>query len=122
MKIRKAKLKDTEIIDKLNQKYFHERERDWRKLISSRSSEMFVLELNNKIIGFTGLKYHDWNNASQIIDIFVHPSHRKKGYGIKLVKFLIKYLKGKKYRVLIAEVPSFNPVLILYLKNNFRIC
>ena len=122
MRIRKANLKDIKIIDALNRKYFRERKRNYRELISSKNSEMFILEFENKIIGFTGLEYHDWNNTAQIIDIFVHPSHREKGYGTKLVKFLVKYLKNKKYRALIAEAPSSNPVLILYQKNNFRIC
>ncbi|KPJ57207.1 hypothetical protein AMJ49_01170 [Parcubacteria bacterium DG_74_2] len=122
MKIRQANLKDVKTIEGLNKKYFRERERDWGKLISSKNSEMFVLELNKKVMGFTGLEYQKWNNTAHVIDIFIHPSHKKKGYGTKLIKFLIKYLKNKKYRSLIAEAPSLNPALILYLKNNFRIC
>jgi ribosomal protein S18 acetylase RimI-like enzyme len=122
MKIRRANLRDAKIIERLNKKYFREKGRDWRKLISSKDSEAFVLELHKKIIGFTGLQYQKWNNTAQIIDIFIHPFHRQRGYGTKLVKFLIKYLKNKNYRSLIAEAPSLSPALVLYLKNNFRIC
>jgi len=122
MKIRKANLQDAKAISSLNRKFFHERERDWKKLTSAKDSEIFVLELNKKILGFTGVEYREWNNTAQIIDIFVRPNYRNKGYGTKLVKFLIQHLKNKKYRTLMAEAPSSNPVLILYLKNDFRIC
>ncbi len=120
--IRKANIKDSKIIIELNRRFFHEKGRDWKKLIFSKHSEMFVLELNKKIIGFTGLKYHNWNNVVQIINIFIHPNYRRKSYGTKLIKFLIKYLRKKKYRTLTAEAPSLNPALIFYLKNGFRIC
>ena len=122
MKIRKANLRDAKIIERLNKKYFHEKGRDWKKLISSKNSEIFVLELNKIVVGFTGIKYYDWNNTAHVIDIFVHPDYRNRGYGTDLVKFLLKYLKNKKYRSLIVEAPSLNPALILYLKNGFRIC
>ena len=122
MKIRKATLKDVIPIDGLNKEFFHEEGRNWKELVSSKDSEMFVLELNKAIVGFTGLEYHSWNNTAQVIDIFLHPDYRNKGYGTSLVKFLIKYLKNKRYRSLIVEAPSLNPVLSLYLKNGFRIC
>jgi len=122
MEIKKAKLKDVSSISKLNRKFFHEKERDWKGLISSKKSEMFILEFDKAIVGFTGIKYCSWNNTAHVIDIFVHPDYRNRGYGTNLVKFLLKYLKNKKYRTLIAEAPSLNPVLKLYLKNGFRVC
>lgn len=122
MKIRKAILKDVGPIEKLNKQFFHEEGRNWKELISAKESEMFVLELNKAVVGFTGIEYHNWNNTAQVIDIFLHPDYRNKGYGTSLVKFLLKYLKNKRYRSLIAEAPSLNPVLNLYLKSGFRIC
>lgn len=123
MNIEKASLKDVKEITSLNDNYFHEEGRNWEKLVSSKDSEMFVLKIAGKIIGFTGLKYQEWNNTIKVIDIFVHPNYRSKGYGKELINFLISYLKKKKeYRTLIVEAPSLNPVLILYLKNGFRIC
>ena len=121
MEIRKANLKDSKKITELNKKYFHEK-RNWDKLISSKNSEMFVLEDKTEIIGFTGLKYHDWNNTIWIIDIFVHPKYRKKGLGTKLLKSLLQRIKKTKYRCFIVEAPSLNPVLQLYLNNGFRKC
>jgi len=122
MRIRKATLEDTEILDNLNKMYFHEEGRNYEKLISSESSEMFVLELNNEIIGFFGLEYENWNNTSRIIGVFMHPDYRRKGYGTKMVQFLINHLKNNNYRSLIAEAPSLSPALPFYLKNGFRIC
>ena len=122
MIIRKARLKDSKKIAKLNEKYFHEKGRNWDKLISSKNSEMFVLEDNKEIIGFTGLEYFDWNNTIQIIDIFVHSEYRKKGLGSKLVKYLLNRAKKTKYRCVIAEAPPLNPVIRLYLKKGFRKC
>lgn len=122
MDITKATLEDIKTLEDLNDKFFHENGRDWEKLVSGKNSEMFLLEENHNIIGFTGLSYSDWNGTARIINIFVHPDHRKKGYGSQLIKYLQNYLKNKNYRTLIAEAPSLNSVLSVYLKNSFRIC
>lgn len=122
MNIRKAVKEDIQALESLNNEFFHEEGRDWEKLISSDKSEMFVLEENGKIVGFTGVSFDKWNRTGRIIDIFIHPEHREKGYGLSLVKHLLEYLKGKDVRCLIAEAPSLNPVLRLYLKAGFRVC
>ena len=87
MKIRKATLKYAKILDSHNQEFFHEEGRDWKKLVSSKDSVMFVyeegrdwkklvsskdsvmfvLEVDNKIIGFTGMEFSDWNNTIKIV-------------------------------------------------------
>lgn len=122
MDIRKAVKEDAQTLELLNNEFFHEEGRDWEKLIASDKSEMFVLENNSQVVGFTGVSFDKWNRTGRIIDIFVHPEYRKKGYGLSLVKHLLEYLKGKDVRCLIAEAPSLNPVLSLYLKADFRIC
>lgn len=122
MKIRKAKPVDVKVINSLNKKYFGEKGRDWLKLIKSDNSEVFVLEDSNKIIGWSGIIIKRWNNTARIIDIFIHPSKRKKGLGKRLIQSIKQYAQKKKVRSLIAEAPSLNPVLSLYLKSGFRIC
>ena len=57
MKIRKATIKDVGSIEKLNNEFFHEEGRNWEELISAKESEMFVLESDKAIIGFTGVDY-----------------------------------------------------------------
>lgn len=122
MNIRKATIKDAQSLEILNEKFFHEEGRNWEELITSEKSEMFVIDEESEILGFTGVNYDRWNNTARIIDIFVHPDHRNKGYGLGLVKYLTDYLKDKSLRSLIAEAPSLNSVLNLYLKAGFRIC
>lgn len=81
---------------------------------------MFLLVENKKIIGFTGLAYHDWNNTLQILEIFVDPEHRERWLDLKLVNFLIHKAKKIKYRCLIAKAPSLSHVTGLYKKAEFR--
>lgn len=122
MNIRKATIEDAAKIRNLSTQFSFEQDRDWDKLVSSDGSEMFVVEENNQIIGFTGLKYHDWNKTVQIIDVSVHSDYRNQGKGKELIKYLISHLQGKDYRTLLAEAPSLKSVLSLYLKLGFRIC
>lgn len=122
MRIRKAKLKDLPRIKKISKDFKFELNRDWKNLVNSSNSKMFLAVENNKILGFTGLIYHKWNNTVQISNIFVNPEYRGKGLGLKLVNFLVKKVKKTKYRCLIAEAPSLNPVVKLYKKAGFRKC
>jgi len=120
MNIRKATSEDAEVLQNMT----WEKGRNYKELISAQRlpSEVFVWELNQRIVGYTGLIYYDWNNTAQIMNMWIHSDHRRKGYGTKLVQFLIERVRDKGYRSLIAEAPSLNPVLMFYLKNGFRIC
>jgi len=71
MKIRKATLRDLPEIRRLSKKFEFEISRDWKGLISSKNSEMFVLMNDRCIVGFTGLIRYGWNNTLQISNIFV---------------------------------------------------
>ena len=122
MGIRKARLEDLPKIKDLSKKFNFELNRDWKNLISSKNSEMFLLTDKKEIIGFTGLIYFKWNNTIQISNIFVKPTYRRKGIGSKLVNFLVDKAKKTTYRCLIAEAPSLNPVVKLYKKLGFRKC
>ena len=122
MKIRLAKINNVEEISELNEKYFHEEGRDYKKYVKDNNYRMVVATENKRVIGFTGFKLQKWNRSAEIIDIFVHPNFRKQGVGTKLIKKLIKLAKKAKMRVLIAEAPSKNPVFYLYKKCGFRKC
>ncbi len=75
-----------------------------------------------KIVGFSGAMFQRWNNSAWVIDIFIHPAYRKQGLGTALVKYLLRLVRRRKVRIVIAEAPSRNKVLLLYLKCGFRIC
>ncbi len=83
---------------------------------------MYVLVENKKIIGFTGLIYHKWNNTLKISDIFIIPEYRKKGYGFKLIEFLVSRAKRTNYRCIIAEAPSLSNAPKFYKRAGFRKC
>ena len=121
MKIIKATKNDIPEIIRLNRRYFHET-RDYCNIIGDRDTDFFVVKEKGKIIGFSGLKHFHWNNTAKVINIFLLPAFRHKGYGEALIKILIKAAKNKKARTLIAEAPSLNPALKFYRKNGFRIC
>lgn len=121
MKIIKAQLKDVPEIDRLNKKYFKEI-RDFKKIITGPNDYFYVGVEGKKIVGFSGFHYYQWNNSAFIIDIFVHPGFRSQGYGSQLIKKIIQEAKKTKARTIMAEAPSLNKVLAVYLKNNFRIC
>lgn len=120
--IRLATVRDVSAIDRLNKQYFHERGRDWAALISAKTSVMFVLERGDRIIGFSGLLLQRWNKSARVLDVFVHPQHRRHGYGAKLVRYGLRYARQWKVRTVMAEAPSLNRVLSLYLSCDFRIC
>jgi ribosomal protein S18 acetylase RimI-like enzyme len=122
LKIRKATLRDLTEIKRLSKKFEFEIGRNWRGLISSKNSEVFVLINDRSIIGFTGLIRYDWNNTLQISNIFVEPQYRRKGLGFTLLNFLVERSRKTNYRCLIAEAPSLNPVIDLYKKAGFRKC
>lgn len=121
MPITKATLNDLPEIERLNKKYFKEI-RDFKKIIEGENDLFFIVKENKKIIGFGGIHIFHWNNTARIIDIFIHPKYRRKGFGNKMLLKIKKEAKTFGVRTIIAEAPSLNNVLIVYLKNNFRIC
>lgn len=121
MIIKKAVISNLKAIETLNDKYFHEQGRDFKKYLTNENYQMIVAE-EKEIIGFTGFKKQNWNNSLEVIDIFIHPDFRKQGIGTKLINKLIDFAKKTKARVLIAEAPSNNPAVFLYKKCGFRKC
>lgn len=120
-KIRTAGIGDLKEIEALNNKYFHEQDRDFKKYVTDENYQMIVAE-EREVVGFAGFKKQNWNKSLEVIDIFVHPRFRKQGVGTKLLQKLINLAKNTKARVIIAEAPSNNPVVFLYKKCGFRKC
>lgn len=121
MDIIKALISDLKEIQELNEKYFHEN-RDFKDVIENENNKFFVMKEGGHIIGFSGLHHFKWNKTAQIIDIFIHPDHRGKGYANKILDELKSIAKTLKVRTIIAEAPSLNSVFPVYLKNGFRVC
>lgn len=121
MKVTKATLSDLPAINRLNQKYFKE-VRDFRAILENANDHFYVLTEGAKVIGFSGFHYFRWNNTAAIIDIFVHPTQRGQGGARQLIRRVVQEAKKTPARTLLAEAPSLNGVLSVYLKSGFRIC
>jgi len=122
MNTRNAKIEDLKQIEALNEEFFHEKGRNFQKLLTDPDKEMYVVEADNKIVGFSGVSKQSWNNTANGIDIFVRPDQRGKGVGSKLAQAMIEGARKMKVRCLIVEAPSKSAALPLYLKNGFRKC
>ena len=120
MEIRNAKPEDIKSLEAMSKEHDFEQNRDWKGLVEN--NEMFLLLDADKVIGFTGLIRHDWNNTLQISNIFVRPEYRGKKLAQRLLNHLLEKAKETKYRCVIAESPSNTPVGKLYEKMGFRKC
>ena len=144
--IRKASVSDYEQINNLfwqsdlyhyrNEPYIYEKsnEHDRNKeyiesLINDKASIFLVLEIENKIIGFLyayeetkgGLPFHKKRKYIVIDNIVVDENYQNKGYGKKLLDYIIKYAKDGNYNDIELYVYCFNKKAIkLYEKNGFE--
>ncbi|MBC7081018.1 MAG: ribosomal protein S18-alanine N-acetyltransferase [Thermoplasmatales archaeon] len=73
----------------------------------------FVAEENGKIVGYI---IGD-SERNMIISIAVHPSHRRKGYGKKLMEHLLKFMKGD---VFLQVRKSNNGAIKFYENMGFK--
>lgn len=83
-------------------------------------SEYYKLMLDDQIIGYCGL----WIifEDVQITTISVHPDYQGKGYGDKMMEFIINYVKELGCRNITLEVRvSNNKAINFYKKHQFEI-
>ena len=144
--IRNIEAKDFNIINELfwqsdvfhnnNEPYIYEkttegyRSNEYLESILQEKNSMFILlEQNNEIIGFLyayeeqkgHLPFHKKRKYLVIDNIVIDEKHRKKGYGTKLVNYIIEYGSNKNYDDIVLNVFSFNKDAIkLYEKLGFR--
>ena len=81
-----------------------------RKNLRDKKQYWVVLEEKGKIIGF-GSAYIKEKNKGTIENVYIEKASHKKGYGKKTLKYLIRWLKSKKVKViesnfLIGNKPS----------------
>lgn len=118
--IRKMTLKDIDVIYDLECQLFGASA--WPKETLKKDMELFyfdVLEENDEIVGYCSLSVL-YENAD-ILNIGVHPNHRRKGYGTMLMKHMLDMASREKVENITLEVRVSNqPAIALYESLGFK--
>jgi len=120
--IRKATINDLEDLCRIEKLCF-KRERYSKEfifhLLETPDIYSFVFEDKN-LIGYIIISFNQ--NIGRIISIAVHPSHRKKGIGKKLLDRAEEKVKQSNIRSIVLEVSTKNrDALNFYLSNKYKI-
>jgi len=77
------------------------------------------LEIKGEVIGF-GSAYL-WNNKGVIESVYISKNYQNKGYGIKILKYLIDWMKSKKVKHIESNILTENtPSIKLHKKLGFE--
>ena len=96
-------------------------EKDFNKKFDNSSSNFgFVVEINNKVIGYASLHVIDKINRRSCLieDVVIHKNYRSKGIGRDLINHLINFSKNKKCDKIILNSSESN--VIFYEKLGFE--
>jgi diamine N-acetyltransferase len=144
--IRKANMEDFDRLNKLfwqsdyfhynNEPYIYEKTNDGcrtreyiESLLNDKINIFIVLEKEKEIIGFLlayeetkgHLPFHKKRKYIVIDNIVVDENYRNKGYGEKLLNYIIEYAKNENYNDIMLYVYRFNENAIkLYEKKGFK--
>ena len=89
--------------------------------LSSPNSKFFVAKLDNKIIGFAGIK--TILDETNIMNIAVSKNYRRQGIATLLLKYIIEFCKENNILTITLEVNEKNlAALSLYQKVGFKEC
>jgi len=89
------------------------------ELTAVEGSRMFLLELENKVIGFVyGIKKD--TQGCRIGGLWVAPEYRKKGYGNLLIQQVISWAQNNFKDVAIKLWSPAGSMIAFYEKNNFK--
>jgi N-acetylglutamate synthase-like GNAT family acetyltransferase len=68
-----------------------------RELLNNRLLEIYLLEAGKDIIGMASLHHFETlvKRSAWIEDVVVHPDHRRKGHGKRIIKHIISQAKKK---------------------------
>jgi ribosomal protein S18 acetylase RimI-like enzyme len=132
MKIRKATGKDKEIIKKIfsegysvspyNEKWppemLEKRISDYLKYYDN----MFVLEVDKKIVGFIIFCFYAWHAGLRgyINEVVVAPEFQGKGYGRALMDFAESYMKKKGAKEVCLLTSPESGAFKMYQKRNYK--
>ncbi|MDI6917669.1 MAG: ribosomal protein S18-alanine N-acetyltransferase [Thermoplasmatales archaeon] len=89
-------------------------------LLENQNNYSAVFEENKKIAGYIIASFH--KNTARIISLAVHPAHRKKGIGEKLLNSAEEKAKKLKMKNITLEVAKENMDAVnFYLSKRYKI-
>jgi len=89
-------------------------------LLESPNIYSAIFEENKRIVGSVIISFH--KNTARIVSIAVHPSHRKKRIGKKLLDSAEEKAKQSNIRSIVLEVSTENRDAVkFYLSNRYKI-
>jgi L-amino acid N-acyltransferase YncA len=90
-----------------------------RRDLQAKKQHWIVLEIKGEVIGF-GSAYL-WNNKGVIESVYISKNYQNKGYGIKILKYLIDWMKSKKVKHIESNILTENtPSIKLHKKLGFE--
>ena len=125
MIIRKAKQSDIEEIAHVEIASGYHKKRFYaspmiKKLFKDKYENVFVLEDKTKILGYITLK--NKNKIGELGLLAVTKTAQKKGFGLRLIKFILKYAKKIGCNKIFLDVRKDNyKAISLYKKLGFKV-
>lgn len=80
-----------------------------------KDSEVYLVYEDNNVIG--NFSYEEKDGRVEIKEVLVLPQYQSKGYGKKIMEYLLNLVKGKS--VWLVTHPKNTPAIITYLKSGF---
>ena len=99
---------------------FDKRYKLWERILNSSGEELvYVLEVENKVIGFLSAgpaREKNFNYDAEIYALYLLKKYQNKGYGKKLLKESFKHIKKEGYESIYLWVLKANPSVEFYKK------
>lgn len=95
---------------------------DFLKLNSDNNQLFYIIEENQKPIGFIGIEHNfEGKLLTKIHKLYVLPNNQGKGIGKLIISFIADLAKKSQSECLILNVNRFNKATIFYQKTGFKI-
>ena len=95
---------------------------DFLKLNSDNNQLFYIIEENQKPIGFIGIEHNfEGKLITKIHKLYVLPDNQGKGIGKLIINFIADLAKKSHSECLILNVNRFNKATIFYQKTGFKI-
>jgi 8-oxo-dGTP diphosphatase len=89
--------------------------------LREKDREMLLAWEREQLVGIACVSHRPRYESANIDQIFVRPSYRRWGIATQLVSQAITRARAQGLRMILAEAPITNPVLLVYLKAGFRV-